>query len=268
MSFKVGPLLKTFKVGSVGIATDLKSYSITVNNEELDTSTLTAYGKRTQAGQGQVEISFTANGQSTGACATKLAAKDLTALSIGGTSFINTFTSVSVNLEATHDEVSPANAAFKQHQTTQFDITADCEVMVPTASTLAWYTILTDPAASQNLVFSVTINGETTALPMVATNFEYTGEGQAVNKAKLTLKGQAPCTGNYPTTASGTSLIASYLADPITARNFEFESAASNAEIMDVNTVLNSMSFSVERGQIIEYSFTLMSTGNPAQSIS
>jgi len=268
-TYKIGSNATVFEVDGVDLTKDVRSINWTVDNEALDVSVLTQPGKRTEAGQATINLAFSAMSQASSGCSDKVTSANLSVLTVGGTNYLTTFRTMTVSMNVNSDDVSAGNAAFKSFQPVTFDFDIDLEVMVPAAATHPFWTASFTASATQQAVFSFTLNGTVFTIPCTVVNYEYASEQDTVNIMRLQLKGFPPCTGDYPTApTSGTGLIVGFMVDPLGEVNVEYQSAASNGELIDVNMVLQSMSFSVDKGQIVETSYNLVGTGTPALTIS
>lgn len=270
MSYKAPQDISTFNIAGISVLNDLRGYNISFDNTDIDSSVITQYGQRHQAGQRTVTLDATCtSGIGTGsACATKTWGTNLSVMGVGGTSYLTTFKTVTMNINAEQDDVSGGADVFKSHQNQSFDITADITAMVPTASAHAWFTLLRNPSASMSATWSMTLAGEEIVLPMTILKCEYGSQGKNTTEIKLNLAGFPACTGSFPTTATTNTLMGLLYSDPITPVNVEFASAASNGEIIDMDMVWASGSFTVEKDNIVEFSYQLKSTGVPSGTIS
>lgn len=271
MPYRVGSEINTFELAGVDLKSDLRNFTIKVDNDEIDASVITQYANRSQAGMGQLSVDFAVS-SATGIgtlCATKVTGLNLTAVGMAGTSYISTFRTVNFTLDTEQDDVSAAADTWHSHQTTAFTLSGDLEVMVPTGVSHAWFAYLNTSAATRNnITFTMTIAGTTITFPVSVMSVEYGNQGKAVTTIKMTVKGFPPCTGVFPTApTSNTSLLTGFLSDPVTAVNFEFASNATNGEVLDVDVVLKSLSFAIEKNALVETSYSLLSTGNPSNTI-
>lgn len=268
MPYRVGPEIDIFSLAGVDLTDDLQNFSLKMDNTDLDTSVLTQYAGRSQAGMSQLALDFSVFSQTT-PCAQKVTGLNLTAFSFGGTSYATTFRSINFTLDATTDDVSAAADVWGSTQTVGFTLAGDFEIMVPTGTSHALFAHLNTSAATKNNVtFTFTLSGTTITFPCSVMSVEYGNQGKAVTTIKVTVKGYPACTGAFPTApTSGSSLLTGFLVDPMTAVNFEFKSNATSGEILDVNMSLKSLSFSIERNAVVSVKYSLMSTGAPSNTI-
>ena len=268
MPYRVGPEINVFELAGVDLLSDLQSFTLKVDNTELDTSVLTQYAGRAQAGASQLTLDCTVFSQ-TSPCSQKVTGLNLTAFSWGGTSYATTFKSLNFTLDATTDDVSAAADVWMSTQTVGFTLSSDFEIMVPTGTSHALFANLNTSAATKNnIVLTFTISGTTITFPCSIMSVEYGNQGKVVTTIKVSAKGHPACTGDFPTApTSSSSLLTGFLVDPMTAVNFEFSSNATSGEIVDVNMSLRSLSFSIERNAIVSTSYSLMSVGAPSNTI-
>jgi hypothetical protein len=169
----------------------------------------------------------------------------------------------------TLQEGSAVNDLFKWPVVTKTDFTLDGKLIIPTAAlgtdnvshviSPAW---ASTTIGDKNMIFSMIINGVTIALPMVIQSFTHAFTQADLVAYDITMKGQDPYTGTYPTTPTGTTtLLEKGLNDPGTAIAFALTSHASEGVAYSGNAVYSGMSFSFDDGTVITNDFTFVSQG-------
>lgn len=273
MPYRIGSEINTFNLAGVNLKENIKNFDITSNADELDASTLTTLADRAQNGQAQISLDFsTLSAVGTGTlCPVKVSSIQLTALGVGGTSYLTTFKSLNFNLDTTQVDVSAGADTMKSVQTAGYKATVDCTAMVPTGASHNWFGYINQANPIRQATFTMTLNGTVITGPFTILESKYGNKGKDVTEIMIKMSGTPACgVGNtfFSAPTSGTDLLTGFLVDPATAVNFEYSSNASNGEVLDVNMVLSSLSFSVERNTLVETNYSLKSTGNPSGTIS
>lgn len=141
------------------------------------------------------------------------------------------------------------------------DYEATIEYLVP-AATGADLGDLAYGALPASVDLSFTLNGATITVPMVASGHSVEAADGDILRARLTLKGRSPLTGNYPTApTSGSGLLEAAFLTPWTKRTIIFQSAAANGSNYTFVAVYSSFSFSIRNGELVANEYEWMSTG-------
>lgn len=262
-TYKHGTDISTLEVAGYDLKPDLRSLTIAGNADELDASVITQDFGRVNAGQRQYNISFSTISQTgSGTCATKVNSSHLSVFTIGGTDYKARFKSASMGINTIIADTSAGADVFKSGEVIQWNWEGSAELMVTAAATQAIFTTFKTSASGLSAVWSMTLNGVAITYPAVITSVELVEDGANVTMLRVGLKGLPPCTGTYPTAPTTASdLLTSFLVDPKSTATFEFESAASNGENLNGSVNLQSLSFSISAGQIVETSWNFLSTG-------
>jgi len=109
---------------------------------------------------------------------------------------------------------------------------------------------------------SLTINGVAVTLPMVVTRWEHRLEPGEPQMVRVTLQGQSPDTGAYPSSPSGTSnLLAKALNAPDLPLAVTLTSRATGGAAYAGDFLFAGMQFGVEDGALVTTDFTWTSRG-------
>lgn len=161
------------------------------------------------------DASFETTNHSVLSAPLKVSALDVSAFTIGGGSYVGLFSSFELSGTNTFDEARGGNNIWSYKQFITKDYSATGTIRIDDASNVLralhadFHNAGTNTAQRQALQMALafTINGVSVSVPMTLTNVEHGVSESGVQQYTVTLSGQSPDTGDYPTAPTGTSTL-------------------------------------------------------------
>lgn len=189
---------------------------------------------------------------------------DLTAFTIGGTTFRTKLKQLSLKGSYTHQETSARGDKFHAPQVTNKAYSGSVELFVlDSAAPDLVGTLLGSTSTTNNSTISATINSVAITLPILITQHDLNVQYGGLQMLSMSFDGRALLDGNpYPTAPTGTTtLLEKALNDPLTALAYDIKTRATNGVRLQGNMVWNSFDLSVNERQIIKTQYSWLGTG-------
>jgi hypothetical protein len=257
--------------GGIDLAAAGNSFTFEMTNEKADAGLISRLGKNSQplktSGKLSVDLASVTSGS------TRVSHMNVTAFTIGGTSYLSVLKSFSLSGSFEHRMQSGTGEKYTKPQVTakDYQITVNLDVDTTKSYTLMNMLAGSDFTGTAKTI-SVTINSVTITIPMTFNQGTLTAQRYELQELALSFDGADPGTGNYPSAPTGTtSILEKALNAPTTALAFVFQNASSgdtggfNAS---GNAVFESFSLKTQDAQIVEenYSFATQGTITMAAS--
>lgn len=189
---------------------------------------------------------------------------DVTALTIGGTSYVAALDGGSFNGSFSHEDGSADKDIWQQPNVVKKAYAGSFDLFIDPAAMPAFQSLFHTGAASDLFsTFSVTINSVAMTLPVMLSSYEHMGDFGKLQKVKLGFKGRDLLAGAaYPTAPTGSAtLLATAFNAPRTLLAYEFKSAVATSADYTGNMVWSSFGVNFANGAIVKTSYEWASHG-------
>lgn len=266
--------LSVFSVGGNSLLTVIKGVEYEVSPTNADTSTISRVGTRRQKVKNTAMLRTatmsTLSGDS-GMVASNLA---ISAFTIGGVDFLSYLKGGSFSGSFTEEDTSGPADAWTWAQIFGKDYSAEVTLMIPAAGdsqTPNFARSLMDEIHDADLndqdttrvAFSITIDGVAITVPMIIANVKHVINEKTHQIITLSLEGNDPGTGDYPTAPTGTtSLLEKAFNAYNTALAVVLTPAAGAAGLTYAgNVIFGPFSFSFNNAEIIQIQYEFHNRG-------
>ncbi len=266
--------LSVFSIGGNSLLALIKNVEYELSPENADTTTILRAGKRRQKVKAGTTIRTALMSTLTGDAGLVSSNLAVGAFTIGGVDLLAYLRGGSFNGTFDVREVSGVAAAYKWPQIFGKDYTSEVTLVLPAAAdsqtpnaARSFMASFHDPdLLDQDLtrvIFSITIDGTATTVPMIARTVKHQINGQQEQVFTISLEGNDPGTGAYPTAPVGTT---SLLEAAFNAYNAPLAAvlttgAALSGETYSGNVIITSFGFNFNDAEIIEISYEFASRG-------
>jgi len=259
-----GTNISLYTVAGIALASTGTNFTLAIENASQDAGLITRPGKNNQPVKKSGTLTVERNGVVTGA--TRVSHINVSAFTIGGTSYLDVLSSYS--LSGSFDQVmqSGVGEAWEKPQVVAKDYAVSVTLDVSTGDALALAQIFdgTDFADNDQAV-SITIDSVPITIPLNAMSYSLGIARYDKQKITLEFMGADPGAGDYPTAPTGTtSLLEKALNAPFTEVAFSIQNAISGDTggiAASGNCVWSAFSISVEDGALVGESYTWKTYG-------
>ncbi len=252
----------------------MKGVGYTIQLDDADTTTVARAGKRRQSVKKSATITSGFMSPLSGDAALVSTNLAVSAFTVGGVDYLAYLRGGSVKGSFDVREVSGVAAPFKFPQIFGKDYSADITLILPVAGAsqvpnsarvlgvLVHDPDLTDQDLSR-VTMTVTIDGTAITIPMQVMSLKHDVNGQQEQIITLSLAGNDPGTGAYPTAPTGsTSLLEKFFNAYNTALAVVLTTGAvASGETYSGNFIVTDFGFSFNDAEVIMIDYTLSSQG-------
>ena len=187
---------------------------------------------------------------------------NLTAFTVGGTAYLATVDSVSLNGTMAHAEGKGAGDFWEFPNVVSAGFSGKARLKVPAADLNALDALAADQTVAGNYVaISATLNGVVLTIPVALTMFTRETPIDDIQYFSIDFVGRDPLTGTYPTAPTGTtSLLEKAIVQPRTALAFSFK-PSSDAGTYSGNLVWSGWDFSVNNTGVVRTKYSFKGAG-------
>lgn len=254
--------ISVFTLGGVDLLGAINDIGYKISADKDEGGAIAYIGESPQLTGAGVEISTTALSNIVGSG--RVSDLDLTAFTIGGTTYRTKLKQFSLKGSYTHQETSARGDKFHAPQVTNKAYSGSAELFVlDSAAPDLMGTLLGSTSTTNNSTISVTINGVTITLPVLITQHDLAVPYGGLQMLSMSFDGRALLTVDpYPTLPTGTTtLLEKALNDPLTALAYDIKTRATNGVRLQGNMIWNSFDLSVNERQIIKTQYSWLGTG-------
>lgn len=253
-----------FTAGGILLAGSGTNFTFEMMNEKADAGLVARLGKHNQPVKTEGKLSVTLNSVTSGS--TRVSHTNCTAFSIGGTSYLGQLRSYSLSGSYEHRQQGGTGEKYKRQQVTakDYQITVNLDVATTMSYTLMNFLAGSDFTGASKTVL-ITVNGVTVTIPMNLNQGTLAAQRYELQELALSFDGADPGSSAYPTLPTGTTtILEKALNTPTAELSFAFQNALSG-DTGGFNgsgtAVFDSFSFKVNDGQLVEETYSFMTTG-------
>lgn len=203
------------------------------------------------------------SGVTTVTTASRVANLDVSALTIGGTSYIATLRGGSMSIQNTFAEGSGVGDAWRVPIWTTQKITTNFQLAIPITAFPDLGPVVDGTIAAHNLSAVITINGTALTVEGVIATYKHTFENDQIQMLDISFEQRATSAQGGPAT---TTLLGAAILQPGTSLACTLTSRATFGSAYAGNFAIESCSFSFNDAEIIATDYTFISTGAITQT--
>ncbi len=252
--------MSLYTIGGASQLAFIRDAMLRTNIDQVDGRPITRLGKSAQAVKRSATLETTL--MSTVSAPTKVTNLDVSALTIGGTSYNADLRGGSFAGQFTLAEGSGVVDFWKYPVVVDKDYTANVKIGVASTAATAIAVAMYGAASALALVFSITINGIPITLPMLGTEFSHAFTDGDVQIWDVALQGRSPDTGAYPTAPTlASTLLEKAFNDPGTALAVAMTSKSVGGLAYAGNFIYSGFSFDFNDASLVNTQYTFASQG-------
>lgn len=241
--------LSVWSINSVSQLAFLGDASIMIDHEDVDGSPITRIYESSQivGSSGTVKCSL----MSVLTGATKINNLDVSAFTVGGTSYLAGLDSGSLQVEWTHQEGKAVGTQWAYPVVTKKKISMDATLKIPTSGGGGLMLLMDSATSGLEVVASITINSVATTFAGLLKSIDHTFAHGDVQKYKVQIKGRNPDTGTFPAAPTGTTTILELFLNTLSSISFAITAKASGGSVYSGNMLPKSLNMQWANGQLV-----------------
>lgn len=259
-----GQDVSIFTAAGIALVGPGTNFTFALTNEKQDAGLTSRIGKHSQPtktnGKLMVDLSSIAAGS------TRVSHTNLTAFTIGGTSYLDVLKDLTLSM--TYDKVMQAGVGEKygKPQVVAKDYTIAVNLDVDTGDAKAFFDMIAGADFSNvDQTVSFTLNSVVVTIPMNLNEGTLTAQRYQLQSLALAFDGADPGAGNFPSAPTATTtILEKALNAPTTEMAFSFQNAlaANTGGIAASGTcVFDSVSIKIADGQLVEEQYGFVTYG-------
>ena len=258
--------ISVYTVGGIALLGLFEDVTYSVEETQVDGSAMARLAKCAQGTK--LAGSFDCKLMSTKSSPVRVSHLDLSAMSLGGTSYLAVLRSLSFKGSFEAKDKAGIGSLFKNSQNVKKDYSADVELDCADGTASALMTLMHSVTATdRNVALALTLNAVGITVPMRLQKLAHSGSRNELQVLKGSLMGRDPGTGAYPTAPTGTTtLLEKAFNDFRTELAFTYTSKTTNGFSVTGNCIFSSFGFEIQ-DEALEYeSYSFASVGTVTNS--